>query len=101
MSTRRRTAVVALAALAALALAALFPRAAAACPRCSTAVAARRSFVDDDPLKWSLIAVTPFAGTFLLAAAAYRIGAPSRAPRRGARARNAHRPHQDAEREST
>lgn len=84
--------------LAALGLAALLPRPAEACPSCSTAVAARERVIDDDPVRWSIVAVAPFAAMFLLSASVYRIGSPSRAPRGRARARDAQRSHEDAER---
>ena len=85
----------------ALALAALLPRAAAACPSCASAVAARQSVTDDDPARWLLIAVAPFTAMFLLAASAYRIGLPRRAPRGGARPRDAQRHKDRTERAST
>lgn len=83
----------------ALALAALLPRAAAACPSCAAAVATRESVIDDDPARWLLIAVAPFAVMFLLAASAYRIGSPARAPRGGAGPRDAQRPRDRTERD--
>lgn len=49
-----------------------------ACPRCETAVEARQAVWEDQPGRWLLVAVAPFAAMLALGAATYRIGRPGR-----------------------